>query len=148
VIDSVAALVPKAELEGEMSDQGIGLQARLMSKALRKINGLIAKTKTAVIFINQIRERVGVIFGNPEITTGGRALRFYASLRLETRKGEGIQKDGQLIGNKIRFKVVKNKLAAQFKTVQLSLNYNQGLDLLSEVIELATLSKIFIRSGT
>jgi len=147
VIDSVAALVPKTELDGEMGDQTIGLHARLMSKALRKLNGIIAKTNTTVIFINQVREKVGVVYGNPEITTGGRALRFYASVRLETRKGETILKDGEAVGNKIKIKVVKNKVAPQFRSTIVTLNYNQGLDMLGEIIEMATIYNIFAKAG-
>jgi len=147
IIDSVAALVPKTELDGEMGDQTIGLHARLMSKALRKLNGIISKTNTTVIFINQVREKVGVVYGNPEITTGGRALRFYASVRLETRKGETILKDGEAVGNKVKIKVVKNKVAPQFRSTIVTLNYNQGLDMLGEIIEMATIYNIFAKSG-
>ncbi|AUF83660.1 recombinase RecA [Mesoplasma syrphidae] len=147
VIDSVAALVPKAELEGEMSDQSIGLQARLMSKALRKLNGIISKTNTVVIFINQLREKVGIIFGNPEITPGGRALRFYSSIRLEVRKGEQISVNGEVTANKIKAKVVKNKVSAPFKTALITINYNQGIDRNNEILELATLYKVIEKSG-
>jgi len=147
ILDSVASLVPKAELDGVMGDQSIGLQARLMSKALRKLNGIISKTNTTVIFTNQIREKVGIIFGNPEITPGGRALRFYASLRMETRKGENILHDGEIVGNKIRIKIVKNKVASQFRSTIVTLNYNEGLDMISEIIELGTLYKIFTKAG-
>ncbi|AKU80080.1 recombinase RecA [Spiroplasma turonicum] len=147
VVDSVAALVPKAELEGEMSDQQIGLQARLMSKALRKLNGIISKTNTIVIFINQLREKVGVIFGNPEITTGGRALRFYSSVRIEVRKGETISTNGEASANKIKVKVVKNKVAPPFKTCQIVINYNKGIDRELEIIEMSTLYNILTKSG-
>ncbi|AXK51412.1 recombinase A [Spiroplasma alleghenense] len=147
ILDSVAALVPKAELEGEMSDQSIGLQARLMSKALRKLNGIISKTNTVVIFINQLREKVGVIFGSPEVTPGGRALRFYSSLRLDVRKGETILDNGNPIANKVKIKVVKNKVASPFKVAQITINYNKGIDKLSEIIELASLYNILTKSG-
>nr|WP_317133654.1 recombinase RecA [Spiroplasma sabaudiense] len=147
ILDSVAALVPKAELEGEMSDHSIGLQARLMSKALRKLSGIISKTETVVIFINQLREKVGVIFGSPEITPGGRALRFYSSIRLDVRKGETISENGNPIANKVKIKVVKNKLAAPFKVTQITINYNKGIDKMSEIIELASLYNILNKSG-
>lgn len=147
IVDSVAALVPKAELEGEMSDQSIGLQARLMSKALRKLNGIIAKTNTVVIFTNQLREKVGVIFGSPEITPGGRALKFYASLRMEVRKAEQIVINGETIGNKVKVKIVKNKVNPPFKTALISIIYNQGIDSLSEIIELASLYNVLDKSG-
>ncbi|ASP28538.1 recombinase A [Spiroplasma corruscae] len=147
VVDSVAALVPKAELDGEMSDQQIGLQARLMSKALRKLNGIISKTNTIVIFINQLREKVGVIFGSPEITTGGRALRFYSSVRIEVRKGEVISTNGEASANKIKVKIVKNKVAPPFKTCQIVINYNKGIDQELEIIEMATLYNVINKSG-
>ncbi|WP_373423242.1 recombinase RecA [Mesoplasma lactucae] len=147
VIDSVAALVPKSELEGEMGDQNIGLQARMMSKALRKLNGIVAKTNTTVIFINQIREKVGVVFGNPEVTSGGRALRFYSSLRIETRKGETIIKDGEATGNKIKIKVVKNKVAPPFRTAIITINYNEGIDNENEIIDLASTYEILDKAG-
>lgn len=124
VLDSVAALTPKAELEGDMSEQAIGLQARLMSKALRKLNGIVAKTNTIVLFTNQLREKVGIVFGNPEITPGGRALRFYSSVRLEVRKGENLIENGEIIGNRVKVKVVKNKVAPPFKTSVITINYN------------------------
>ncbi|WP_034942495.1 recombinase RecA [Williamsoniiplasma somnilux] len=147
ILDSVAALVPKAELDGEMSDQSIGLQARLMSKALRKLNGIISKTNTVVIFINQLREKVGVIFGSPEITPGGRALRFYSSVRIEVRKSEQILNNGENIGNKVKVKVVKNKVAPPFKTALITINYNQGIDRNGEIIDLAVLYNIIKKSG-
>jgi len=147
VVDSVAALVPQAELNGEMSDQSIGLQARLMSKALRKLNGIISKTNTTVIFINQLREKVGVIFGNPETTPGGRALRFYSSVRLEVRKGEVISLNGEAAASKIKIKIVKNKIAPPFKTCQITIAYNKGIDKDSEIIELATVYNILNKSG-
>ncbi|AGR41965.1 recombinase RecA [Spiroplasma diminutum] len=147
VVDSVAALVPKAELEGEMSDQQIGLQARLMSKALRKLNGIVSKTNTTVIFINQLREKVGVIFGNPETTPGGRALRFYSSLRLEVRKGETISTNGEATANKVKIKVVKNKVAPPFKTCQITIAYNKGVEKDLEVIEMATIYNVLTKAG-
>lgn len=148
VLDSVAALAPKAELDGEMGDQAIGLQARLMSKALRKLNGIIAKTKTVVIFINQVREKIGIIFGNPETTPGGRALRFYASLRLEVRRGEQISQNGIVVANKVRVKVVKNKVSSPFKTALITLNYNQGIDRMAEIVDLAVDYELIKKSGT
>lgn len=147
VVDSVAALVPQAELNGEMGDQSIGLQARLMSKALRKLNGIISKTNTTVIFINQLREKVGVIFGSPETTPGGRALRFYSSVRLEVRKGEIISLNGEASASKIKIKIVKNKIAPPFKTCQITIAYNKGIDKDSEIIELAAVYNIFNKSG-
>lgn len=147
VVDSVAALVPKTELDGEMSDQSIGLQARMMSKALRKLNGLISKTNTTVIFINQLREKIGVIFGNPETTTGGKALKFFSSVRLEVRKGETITANSEIIGNKIKAKVVKNKTAIPFKSVVLSLIYNKGIDKIGEIVDLLVSYEIITKSG-
>ncbi|AOG60220.1 recombinase A [Spiroplasma helicoides] len=147
VVDSVAALVPKSELEGEMSDQQIGLQARLMSKALRKLNGIISKTNTTVIFINQLREKVGVIFGNPETTPGGRALRFYSSLRIEVRKGENITTNGEVSASRVKLKVVKNKVSAPFKSCQITIAYNKGIEKDLEIIELATLYNVLTRAG-
>ncbi|MDQ0568043.1 recombination protein RecA [Mycoplasma yeatsii] len=147
VVDSVAALVPKTELDGEMSDQSIGLQARMMSKALRKLNGLISKTNTTVIFINQLREKIGVIFGNPETTTGGKALKFFSSVRLEVRKGETITANSEIIGNKIKAKVVKNKTAMSFKSVILSLIYNKGIDKIGEIVDLLVSYEIITKSG-
>ncbi|WP_035358871.1 recombinase RecA [[Acholeplasma] multilocale] len=147
VLDSVAALVPKAELDGEMSDQSIGLQARLMSKALRKLNGIISKTNTVVIFINQLREKVGVIFGSPEITPGGRALRFYSSVRLEVRKGEQIITNGEHTANKVKIKVAKNKVSSPFKTALITINYNKGINRKAEIVELAGLYNVLEKSG-
>ncbi|WP_408640667.1 recombinase RecA [Spiroplasma taiwanense] len=147
VIDSVAALVPKTELDGEMSDQQIGLQARLMSKALRKLNGIISKTNTTVIFINQLREKVGVIFGNPETTPGGRALRFYSSVRLEVRKGEIITNNGEATANKVKIKVVKNKVSSPFKTCQITIGYNRGIERDLEIVEMATIYNVLSKSG-
>ncbi|PPE05254.1 recombinase RecA [Williamsoniiplasma lucivorax] len=147
VLDSVAALTPKAEMEGDMGDQSIGLQARLMSKALRKLNGIIAKTNTIVIFINQLREKIGITFGNPEVTTGGRALRFYSSVRLEVRKGESINENGEIVANKVKVKVVKNKVAPPFKMAVITINYNQGIDRMTEIIELAVTYEILKKAG-
>ncbi|QEH61623.1 recombinase A [Spiroplasma chinense] len=147
VIDSVAALVPKAELDGEMSDQQIGLQARLMSKALRKLNGIISKTNTTVIFINQLREKVGIIFGNPETTPGGRALRFYSSVRLEVRKGESITTNGEVTANRVKIKVVKNKVAPPFKNCVITIAYNKGIEKDNEIVEMATLYNVLTKAG-
>lgn len=147
IIDSVAALVPQVELDGEMSDQTIGAQARLMSRGLRRLNSTISKTNCIVIFINQIREKVGVIFGNPEITPGGRALRFYSSLRLELRRGEQIVKENQTIGHKIKIKIVKNKVAPPFQSVILDFYFEYGISRINEIIDLAVLKNIVSKSG-
>ncbi|RIV16455.1 recombinase RecA [Mycoplasmopsis gallopavonis] len=148
VVDSVAALVPEAELQGEMTDQQIGLQARLMSKALRKITGNLNKNKTTIIFINQIREKVGLIFGNPETTPGGRALKFYASIRIEVRKGSIINESKDIIGNEIKFKVVKNKLAAPYKTANSEIYFAQGIDKIGELVDLGVEKGIIERKGS
>ncbi|AVN60224.1 recombinase RecA [Mesoplasma entomophilum] len=147
VVDSVAALVPKSELEGEMSDQSIGLQARMMSKALRKLNGAISKSKTTVIFINQLREKIGIMFGNPETTTGGRALKFFSTLRVEVRKGESLIENGVVVANKVKVKIVKNKVAAPFKQTLITIGYDKGIERTNEIIELATLYNILDKSG-
>ncbi|WP_028124443.1 recombinase RecA [Mesoplasma melaleucae] len=147
VIDSVAALVPKIELKGEMSDQAIGLQARMMSKALRKLNGAISKSKTTVIFINQLREKIGVMFGNPETTTGGRALKFFSTIRIEVRKGESILDGGIVVANKVKVKIVKNKVAAPFKQTLITIGYDKGIERINEIIELSTLYNILDKSG-
>jgi recombination protein RecA len=147
VVDSVAALVPKAELEGEMGDQQIGAQARLMSKALRKLNGIISKTNSTVIFINQLRDKVGIIFGNPEVTPGGKALRYYASIRLEVRKGETIMQNGEPVANKMKVKIVKNKVAPPFKNCQITIAYNKGIDGVAELIDLAIMYDIINKAG-
>lgn len=147
IVDSVAALVPQVELDGDMTDQTIGAQARLMSKALRKLSGSIAKTNCIVIFINQIREKVGIIYGNPEITPGGKALRFYSSIRLEVRKGEQLLKNSQIIGHKIKIKVVKNKVAPPFKTAVIDFYFTQGISQQNEIIDIAIEKKIINKSG-
>ena len=147
VIDSVAALVPQAEIEGEMGDSHVGLQARLMSQALRKLSGTINKTKTTAIFINQLREKVGVLFGNPETTPGGRALKFYATIRLDIRRGETIKSGDNISGNKMNIKVVKNKVAPPFKTATLDIMYGEGVSHTGEVVDLAVQNNIIEKSG-
>ncbi len=147
VVDSVAALVPQAELDGIMSDSSMGLQARLMSKAMRKLPGAMNKSKCTVIFINQIREKIGVVYGNPETTTGGRALKFAASIRIEVRKGEAIKQGSDIIGNKINVKVVKNKVAPPFKTATVEIRYGEGLSKVSEIIDLGVEYDIIGKSG-
>ena len=147
VVDSVAALVPQTELDGEVSDNSVGLQARLMSKALRRLSGLMSKTSCTIIFINQLREKIGVIYGNPETTTGGRALKFYASVRIEIRKGETIKVGGEIIGNKANIKVVKNKVAPPFKTTQVDMIYGKGISRDGEIIDLAVQYDIIKKSG-
>ena len=138
VIDSVAALVPQAEIEGEMGDSHVGLQARLMSQALRKLSGTISKTNTIAIFINQLREKVGVLFGNPETTPGGRALKFYSTIRLDVRRGEQIKNGDNVIGNKTNVKIVKNKVAPPFKTASVEIMYGQGVSREAEILDLAS----------
>lgn len=147
VIDSVAALVPQAEIEGEMGDSHVGLQARLMSQALRKLSGVISKTNTIAIFINQLREKVGVMFGNPETTPGGRALKFYSSVRLEIRRSEQIKDGTNIIGNKTNVKVVKNKIAPPFKTCSVDIMYGEGVSREGEIVDLASEAKIIEKSG-
>ncbi len=147
VIDSVAALVPQAEIEGEMGDSHVGLQARLMSQALRKLSGIINKTNTIAIFINQLREKVGVLFGNPETTPGGRALKFYSTIRLDVRRGEQIKNGDNVIGNKTNVKVVKNKVAPPFKTASLEIMYGEGVSREAEIIDLASEIGIVDKSG-
>jgi recombination protein RecA len=147
VIDSVAALVPEAEINGEMGDSHVGLQARLMSQAMRKLSGAISKANTIAIFINQIREKVGVMFGNPETTPGGRALKFYASVRLEIRRGEQIKNTTDIIGNKTTIKVVKNKVAPPFKSVSVDIIYGQGISQVGELVDLASELDLIQKSG-
>lgn len=147
VIDSVAALVPKVEIDGDMGDSHVGLQARLMSQAMRKLSGVISKTNTVAIFINQIREKVGVMFGSPETTSGGRALKFYSTIRLDVRRVEGIKQGDQIIGNLTRIKVVKNKVAAPFKTIEVDLIYGQGVSRYGEILDLAVERDIVNKSG-
>ena len=148
VIDSVAALVPQAEIEGEMGDSHVGLQARLMSQALRKLSGIINKTNTVCIFINQLREKVGVMYGNPETTPGGRALKFYASVRLEIRRGEQIKLGTDIIGNKANIKVVKNKMAPPFKTCTVDIMYGEGVSITGEIVDLGSEAGVLEKSGS
>ena len=147
VVDSVAALVPQVELDGEMSDQQMGLQARLMSKALRKLSGVMNKTDCTIIFINQLREKIGIMFGNPETTTGGRALKFYASVRIEIRKNDVIKNGTEIVGNKATIKVVKNKVAPPFKSTQVDIIYGKGISRDGEVLDLAVEKDIIDKSG-
>ena len=148
VIDSVAALVPKAEIQGEMGDSHVGLHARLMSQALRKIAGTVNKTNTCVIFINQLREKIGVMFGNPETTTGGRALKFYASMRLDVRKIETLKRGDEMLGNRTRVKIVKNKVAPPFKKSEFDIMYGTGISLAGDVLDTAVEAKIVDKAGS
>ncbi len=147
VVDSVAALVPKAEIEGEMGDSHMGLHARLMSQALRKLTGIISKSKTIVIFINQIRMKIGIVFGNPETTTGGTALKFYASVRVEVRRSAQIKQGDQMIGNRVKVKIVKNKVAPPFQTCEFDIMYNEGISLSGDALDTGTVLGVVNKSG-
>lgn len=147
VVDSVAALVPKAEIEGEMGDSHMGLQARLMSQALRKLTGIVSKTNTVVIFINQIRMKIGVFFGNPETTTGGNALKFYCSVRIEVRRAAQIKQGEKIIGNRVKVKVVKNKVAAPFRTTEFDIMYNEGISVSGDILDTGVLHRVIAKSG-
>ena len=147
IVDSVAALVPRAEIEGEMGDSHVGLHARLMSQALRKLTGIVSKTNCIVIFINQLREKVGVMFGNPETTTGGRALKFYASVRLDVRRVDSIKQGTDIIGNRTRVKIMKNKVAPPFKQAEFDIMYNEGISRTGNIIDVGVKENIVQKSG-
>jgi recombination protein RecA len=146
-VDSVAALVPKAEIEGEMGDQFMGLQARLMSQAMRKLTSVISRSNTSALFINQIREKIGVMFGNPEVTPGGRALKFYASMRLDIRRVETLKEGTVAVGNRVKVKVVKNKMAPPFREAEFDIIYGEGINKLGSLIETAVDQKVVDKSG-
>ncbi|MCK5211599.1 recombinase RecA [Candidatus Parcubacteria bacterium] len=147
VVDSVAALVPQKEIEGDMGDQHMALQARLMSQALRKLTGVVSKTKTVVIFINQIRHKIGVFFGNPEVTTGGNALKFYCSVRIEVRRSAQIKQADKIIGNRVKTKVVKNKVAAPFRTCEFDIMYNEGISISGDLLDTGVVNNVINKSG-
>jgi recombination protein RecA len=147
VVDSVAALVPRAEIEGDMGDATMGMQARLMSQALRKLSGAINQTKTSVVFTNQLRQKIGVMFGNPETTSGGLALKFYASVRLDTRRVQSIKVGAEIIGNRVRVRVVKNKVAPPFRVAEFDIMYNEGISKVGDIIDLATGLEIVAKRG-